>query len=308
MAPKPTFKTQLQWKSLLKFFLFQPSDSAPSATNSLPQSRQIQLVEAQLDNKRILRLDFRHWQDDKALNGISMTPAEASFLAEKLAEVELQASHCELENDKSLAILVEPQPMLLQVSAKKVNAMLLDASAVTRLRSLLPSLLWAMDLKMGSPAEMKQDILIALIALKCKEKAMLMLDKPLDDLSDHSSKAEFQAFIRTKQLKMAATRAFARLGELFGLTQAEMMLVVSDFFEAIDSFEDEIMTYIADAMSGEDRDTEGDLRKLERLYELMDDEEENIRKRKFSDGNRKRQKLAGGPPSKRTRPPDAVSK
>lgn len=290
MAPKSSLKTHIQWRTLISFILYQPSDSSASEQNSLPQSRKLKLVEAQLGEKRILRIDLRHWQEEKALNGLSMSPDEARYLGEKMKEPELLASQFETENDKKLAILLEPQPMLVQVVSTKVNAMLLDSPITTRLRDLLPSLLWMIDLKNGTTEEMQKDVLMALTAIKFRdmEESPSASTGPIVD--------ELQGLLRSKGLKKSVSKAFSRLADLFLITPSEMNIICADFFKSIDSFQDEIHEYVKDSIKNKGKG--GDFYHLKKLLALLEKEENTAKKRQFSDGNRQRQKLAGEPRSK----------
>lgn len=77
-----------------------------------------------------------------------------------------------------------------------------------------------------------------------------------------------------------------------------MTVVVTDIFDTIASSEDDIISYIEDYLYCESQDVEGDLRKLERHFDLLENEYIQAEKRKFKDGTRERNKLSGGRPSK----------
>lgn len=297
MAPKGTYQTQIQWQSLLKFACYPPLDSSSAEELPMQQYRLIQLVQAQIPNKRIMRVDLRHWQDDKALNGISMSPEETILLHKKLQQTKIEPACLEMENDRSLSVLVEPQPIIMQVATKRISAMLLDAQMKTCLEESLPVLLWTIDMKGGTAEEMKKDILIALTAINCRGKVSATDSDMIDVVS---LAEELKSYWKSKPLKMAVNKSFIRLNDMFSLTTTEMNNVCNDFFAEIDSFEGEVLAQVVDAISNEKNDglKTGDYFQMKNLLGLLDKEEDSAKKRKFTNGKRMRQKLSGGPPSK----------
>lgn len=268
------------WKTLAKFNLCPVQGSSSSTDSVTPLSRRAQLTEAKLGRKRYLCLDIRYWQNEKPLGGVNLNPEEVTFLKESICR---QTTNHRSENGKSLSLLMEPQPMVLQVKADKVNAVLLEGEVMTRLQNLLPIVAWMILLKQETHEELTMDMLQTITAIKFLEAN--------EGLNGEDDDKQITSFIESE--KSSIGKMFLKLTDFFGLTEAAM----NKAFEAAynDQDADEVKALILDSTKIEREEgevtPEGDVVMLKTLLLSLEDYKTSG----------KRQKLSGGSPAKRTK-------
>lgn len=209
------------WRTLVKFNLSPVQGFSSSTDNASQHSLRVQITEAKFGKKNYLRMDLRQWDDEKPLAGVSIGMEDVEFLQDHLESQE--SAHRREGAGKSLSYLLEPQPMVVQVKAGKVNVVLIDATTRTHLQELLPIVYYLMERKEDKEEEIADEILKNLTASKVIEEYKPTTKDILNiDLN-----------IAITKVKDKVAAAFVLLADYFGLSHDEMTALFDERFGQI---------------------------------------------------------------------------
>lgn len=257
--------SKCSWKTLARFSLCPVKDTVSSTGTTTQPLLRAHLTEAKNAQLTYLCLDIRHWQNGKPLGGISLSSGDLSFLQTSLEEK--TTSH-RYDNGKTVSLLMEPQPMILQVKAGKVNAVLLESAVMTHLQELLPLFSWMILTKSQDQDDVATDFVQALTAINI-----------VDTYEPETADVEGEISDLIVSVKEKVELDMLKIRDFFGVSESAFSKLIESGWKSVD--DDEVKEQVLDALKSNKKGTaDYDYFFVKKFMESLDGERDEKKKKR----------------------------